>query len=289
MGKIVRAISGDGSVACCALDSTDIVKNIIEVHNSTPVVTAALGRLASACSMMGAMLKNQKDSLTLRINGGGPCGTIIAVSDWRGNVKCCVQNPRASVPIRNDGGLDVSACVGRDGFITVQKDMGLKEPYIGQVPLFSGNIAEDVTSYYSVSEQIPTVCALGIVWENQSPSTAGGFMVQIIPPFNRNSAAAVEENLKKMDSLNNLLLDGNTPEQTVAAVLSGLSCEILDTSDAIYHCGCSRRRTEEILLSLGAEEIRRLASEQSQTEVCCHFCNKKYVFSSEEMLNLLNA
>ncbi len=288
MGKIVRAISGDGSVACCALDSTDIVKNIMEIHNTTGVVTAALGRLASACAMMGAMLKNESDSLTLRINGGGPCGTLVAVSDWRGNVKCCAGNPGADVPLRNDGGLDVAGCVGRDGFITVQKDMGLKEPYIGQVPLYSGNIAEDVTAYYTVSEQIPTVCALGIVWENEKPSAAGGFMVQIIPPFNRNSAALVEDNLKKMDSLNNLLLDGKTPEQTAVAVLSGLSGEILDQWDAVYRCGCSREHTEEILLSLGSDEIKRLASEQAQTEVCCHFCNKKYVFTSDEMLKLIN-
>lgn len=288
MGKIVRALSEDGSVLCSALDSTDIVRELKKLHKTSPVVTAALGRMTTAGSIMGAMLKYEGDTLTLRVNGGGPCGTLTVVSDYRGNVKCCAGNAGVQLPPKADGGLDVAGCVGRDGSLTVVKDMGLKEPYVGQIPLVSGNIAEDITAYYTISEQIPTVCALGIVFDdNAEVKAAGGYMLQLVPPVLDSAVAVIEANLSKMDSITAMLESGRQPDEIALTALSGLGGDILDSWDAAYFCGCSRERTERILISMGREEIERLAREQEDTEVCCHFCNKKYVFSSDEMLELL--
>lgn len=288
MGKIVRALSEDGSILCSAIDTTDIVRDIQRLHGTSPVVTAALGRMCTAGSIMGALLKNEGDSLTLRINGGGPCGTLTVVSDYRGNVKCCAGNAQAQVPLRSDGGLDVPACVGVDGSLTVVKDMGLKEPYVGQIPLATGNIAEDITAYYSISEQIPTVCALGIVFDDDAAvKAAGGYMLQLVPPVLDSSVKVIEDNLQKMESITGMLEKGLKPEELAVAALEGLGGEILDQWDARYYCDCSRERTEQILISLGKEELQKLADEDKTTEVCCHFCNKKYEFSTDDICRLL--
>lgn len=288
MGRIVRALSEDGSVLCSAIDSTDIVREIERLHQSTPVVTAALGRMCTAGSIMGALLKNEGDTMTLRVNGGGPCGTLTVVADYRGNVKCCAGNARAQVPLRADGGLDVPACVGTDGSLTVVKDMGLKEPYVGQIPLVSGNIAEDITAYYSISEQIPTVCALGIVFnEDATIKAAGGYMLQLVPPVQDSAVKVIEDNLNKMESITGLLEKGLRPDELAVSALEGLGGEILDQWDAVYYCDCSRERTERILISLGREELQKLVDEGETTEVCCHFCNKKYEFSTAELAKLL--
>lgn len=288
MGKIVRTLSGDGSILCSAIDTTDIVRDIQRLHNTTPVVTAALGRMCTAGSIMGALLKNEGDSLTLRINGGGPCGTLTVVADYRGNVKCCAGNEQAVVPLREDGGLDVPGCVGKDGYLTVVKDMGLKEPYVGQIPLVSGNIAEDITAYYSISEQIPTVCALGIIFDDDATvKAAGGYMLQLVPPVQESSVVVIEDNLKKLESITGMLEKGLKPEELALNALEGLGADVLDQWDAKYYCDCSRERTESILLSLGRDELQKLADEGETTEVCCHFCNKKYEFSTEEIGMLL--
>ena len=288
MGKIVRALSEDGSILCSAIDTTDIVRDIQRLHGTSPVVTAALGRMCTAGSIMGALLKNEGDSLTLRINGGGPCGTLTVVSDYRGNVKCCAGNAQAQVPLRSDGGLDVPACVGVDGSLTVVKDMGLKEPYVGQIPLATGNIAEDITAYYSISEQIPTVCALGIVFDDDAAvKAAGGYMLQLVPPVLDSSVKVIEDNLQKMESITGMLEKGLKPEEVAVTALEGLGGEILDQWDARYYCDCSRERTEQILISLGKEELQKLADEDKTTEVCCHFCNKKYEFSTDDICRLL--
>lgn len=286
MGKIVRALSEDGSVLCSAIDSTDMVRELAQLHNASPVVTAALGRMTTAGSIMGAMLKYEGDTLTLRINGGGAAGTLTVVSDYRGNVKCCAGNPSAELPPRADGGLDVSGIVGRDGSLTVVKDMGLKEPYCGQIPLVSGNIAEDVTAYYTISEQIPTVCALGIIFDKGAIKAAGGFMVQLVPPVADIAVDCIEKNLKNMNSITEMLEKGLKPEKIALSALEGLGGEILDSWDAQYYCDCSRERTERVMISLGKSELERLAAEQQETEVCCHFCNKKYRFSAEELKKL---
>lgn len=283
MGKIVRALSADGGVLCSAIDSTDIVKELAALHGASQAVTAALGRLATAASIMGAMLKYEGDRLTLRINGGGACGTLTAVSDYRGNVKCSVIDPSADA-------ASVEELVGKEGSFTVIKDMGLKEPYCGQVPLISGNIAQEITAYYSISEQLPTVCNMGTLFdESGQVKAAMGYMVQVVPPVSDKSLQVLEENLSKMTAISAMLESGRDPADVAVEALSGLGGEILDSWEAVYHCDCSQSRTEEILCSLGKKEIARLIEEQEITEVCCHFCNKKYRFSADDLMRLLRS
>lgn len=281
MGKIIRALSEDGGMLCSAVDSTDMVREMASMHEMSAAVTAALGRVVTVASIMGGMLKYEGDRLTLRINGGGACGTLTAVADYRGNVKCCAGNPKADAP-------SVEELVGKDGSLTVIKDMGLKEPYVGQVPLVCGNIAQDVTAYYTESEQLPTVCNMGILFGEQGKVEAAvGYMVQIVPPISDKSLQILEENLAKMDKVSQMLEQRLAPEEIALKALSGLGGEILDSWEARYFCDCSRERTQGILMALGRTEIERLAAEQEETEVCCHFCNKKYRFSADELLKML--
>lgn len=288
MGRIIRALSEDGGVLCCAVNSTDAVREAARVHGASPTAAAALGRLTTAGMMMGSMLKYEGDTLTLRISGGGPCGTLTAVADYRGNVKCCAGNAAADVPKRPDGRLDVAGLIGTDGTLTIIKDMGLKEPYCGQIPLSTGNIADEITAYYAVSEQIPTVVSLGIIFgENAEIQAAGGFMVQVVPPVSDKAVRVLELNLRNMDGINSMLEQDLKPEEIALKALEGLGGDVLDKWDAGYFCDCSRERTRGVLMSLGKEEIERLAGEQEETEVCCHFCNKKYRFSAGELLKML--
>lgn len=281
MGKIVRALSGDGSVLCSAIDSTDTVRELARLHEPSQAVAAALGRVVTAASIMGAMLKYEGDRLTLRINGGGSCGTLTAVSDYRGNVKCTVGNAKADAQ-------SVEELVGHDGQLTVIKDMGLKEPYVGQIPMISGNIAQEITSYYSISEQLPTVCNMGTLFDdNGEVKSAMGYMVQVVPPVSEKSLQALEVNLAKMAGISEMLKTGITPEKAALDALSGLGGDILDSWEAVYHCDCSRERTEGILRSLGKKELAGLVEEQDGAEVCCHFCNKKYKFTGDELLKLM--
>ena len=281
MGKIVRALSEDGSMLCSAVDSTDMVREMARMHDLSQAVTAALGRVVTAAAIMGAMLKYEGDRLTLRINGGGPCGTLTAVADYRGNVKCCAGNPKADAE-------SVEELVGHDGSLTVIKDMGLKEPYCGQIPLVSGNIAQDITAYYSNSEQLPTVFNMGILFDECGGIKAAvGYMVQIVPPVSEKSLQVLEDNLAKMDKISDMLKQRFEPEHIALAALAGLGGEVLDSWDAQYFCDCSRERTKGILMSLGKSELKKLAEEQEITEVCCHFCNKKYKFSTEDLLKML--
>lgn len=283
MGKIVRALSADGSVLCSAIDSTDIVRELAHLHETSRAATAALGRLATAASIMGGMLKYEGDRLTVRINGGGACGTLTAVADYRGNVKCSVIDPKADA-------VSVEELVGKDGSLTVIKDMGMKEPYCGQVPLISGNIAQEITAYYSISEQLPTVCNMGTVFDDDgSVKVAMGYMVQVVPPVSEKALQVLEDNLAKMSGISAMAERGFDPGQVALEALSGLGGDVLDSWDAVYHCDCSRERTEEILCSLGKKELAKLVEEQELTEVCCHFCNKKYTFTSEDIMRLLKS
>lgn len=287
MGKIVRALSADGSVLCSAINSTDIVNEIFRIHQTTPVATAALGRLATAGCIMGAMLKGEDDSLTLRVNGGGPAGTMVVAADYRGNVRCYTEHPEVDLPLKPNGKLDVSGYVGRDGFLGVVKDLGLKEPYATQVPIVSGEIAEDITSYYAVSEQIPTVCALGVLVDRDwTVKAAGGYIIQLVPPINEKAIDIIEKNIADMQSVTQMMEAGLTSEQIALKGLEGLDGEVLDSWDVSYKCKCSRERTEEMLISLGRDELNKLAAEDEKTEVCCHFCDKKYYFTRDEILKL---
>lgn len=287
MGKIVRALSADGSVLCSAINSTDIVNEIFRIHQTTPVATAALGRLATAGCIMGAMLKGEDDSLTIRINGNGPAGTMVVAADYMGNVRCYTENPQVDLPLKPNGKLDVSGYVGKDGFLGVVKDLGLKEPYATQIPIVSGEIAEDITSYYAISEQIPTVCALGVLVDRDwTVKSAGGYIIQLVPPVNEKAIDIIEKNIAQMQSVTQLIESGLTSEQIALKGLEGLGGEVLDSWEVSYKCRCSRERTEEMLISLGKDELEKLAAEDEKTEVCCHFCDKKYYFTRDEILKL---
>ena len=288
MAKIVRALSADGSALCSAIDSTDIANEIFRIHGTSPVATAALGRLASAGAIMGAMMKAETDRLTLRVNGGGPAGNIVVAADYMGNVKCYADNMTADLPLKPNGKLDVAGYVGTEGFLGVIKDLGLKEPYATQVPLVSGEIAEDITGYYATSEQIPTVCALGVLVDRDlTVKHAGGFLIQLVPPINEKAIDVIERNIGVMQSVTELMEKGLSPEEIALMGLEGLGGEVLDSWECGYHCGCSRERTAQILVSLGEKELSALAQEQEDTEVCCHFCNKKYRFTPDEIRVLL--
>lgn len=287
MGRIVRSISKDASVVCSAIDACDIVNEIEKIHNSSAVVTAALGRLAMGASLMGFGLKGKDDTITLRINGGGECGNLIAVSDSFGNVKAYVQNPIVEIPLNSKGKLDVGGAVGRDGVLSVVKDLGLKEPYVGQVPIVSGEIAEDITSYFATSEQIPTVCALGVlVNPDLTVKKAGGFLLQILPFAPEEAVDVIEKNINSMSSVTQMLESGKTAEEISLMALEGLEPNVLDDFEVNYRCDCSRERVEKALISLGKKELSELSKDEN-TNVKCHFCTKEYNFSSEDIKNLI--
>lgn len=287
MGRIVRAIAKDASVVCSAVDGKDIVTRIEEIHGTSAVVTAALGRLALGTSLLGFGLKGQDDSVTVRFDGGGPTGMLICVADSYGNVKADVMNPVVELPPNELGKLDVRGAVGTDGTISVIKDMGLKEPYCGQVPIVSGEIAEDITSYLAVSEQVPSVCALGVlVNADLSVKNAGGFLIQVLPFASDEIITQIEKNIQSMQSVTKLMEEGLSCEDIALMALEGLEPNVLDDFEVNYRCDCSRERTEKVLVSLGREQLTEIAADGG-TEVCCNFCGKKYKFTEQELNELM--
>lgn len=287
MAKIVRTISKDASVVASAIDALDMVSEIERIHKPSAVVTAALGRLSIAASLIGNGLKGENDSVTIRMNGGGATGILIAVADSRGNVKSYVGNPIVELPLNKYGKLDVSGAVGKDGTLSVVKDLGLKEPYVGQVPIVSGEIAEDIASYFAVSEQIPTVCGLGVlVNPDLTVRAAGGYLIQLLPFADESCIDVLEANVNKLPPVTAMLDSGMSAEDIAKSVLDGLEPEVMDSFDVSYKCDCSKERVERALVSLGREELVKMAEEQDTTEVCCHFCDRKYVFSKDEIVGL---
>lgn len=289
MDKLVRCISTDGTLVIMAAETTDMVEKSQQIHKTSAVTSAALGRLLTASSLMGSMLKGETESITLRINGGGPSGTVMAVSDSFGNARGYVQNPVVEIPLNQKGKLDVAGAVGTDGSLTVIKDLNLKEPYVGQIPLVSGEIAEDITSYYAISEQIPSVCALGVlVNPDLSIKAAGGFIIQLLPTALDDTIDAVERCISGIPSVTSMLCDGLTPEDICKKVLRKFDLDVLDTSNPKYKCNCSRERVEAALISTGVQSLEELSAEEN-TEVCCQFCDKKYNFSGDEIKRLLQS
>lgn len=287
MDKLVRCISNDGTLVIMAADTTQMVETAQKIHKPSAVVTAALGRLLTAASLMGSMLKGKDDSITLRINGGGEAGTVLAVSDSDGNTRGYAANPIVEIPLNSKGKLDVATAVGKDGSLTVIKDLGLKEPYVGQVPIVSGEIAEDITSYYAVSEQIPSVCALGVlVNPDLSVKNAGGFIIQLLPTASDDTIDKVEEDIKDIPPVTAMLSDGLTPEEICRKVLPNFELEVLDESAPEYKCNCSRERVVRALISTGVDELNELAKDEN-TEVKCQFCTKAYNFSSEDIKEII--
>ena len=271
-----------------AVDTTDIVNRAEQIHKTSAVVTAALGRLLTAGSMMGNMLKGKDDSITLRVNGDGPTGSLIVVSDFNGDVRGYVQNPVVELPLNAKGKLDVGGAVGKNGLLYVLKDLGLKEPFSGSVPLVSGEIAEDITSYYALSEQIPTVCALGVlVNPDLSVKAAGGYIIQLLPAASDATIDKLEKSIMEMKSVTTMLSSGMTPEEIIKTALKEFEVEVLYTQDIEYKCNCSKERVSTALISLGKEELAELAEEKGETEISCHFCDKVYKFTSAELKKLL--
>lgn len=284
MGNIVRYITKDGSAYVIAIDSTEMVREAERIHKPSAVVTAALGRLITAASMMGVMLKGEEDSITLRLSGNGPAGSFIAVADSGGNARGYVQNKIVEIPLNDKGKLDVRGAVGTDGYLYVIKDIGLKEPFSGATQIVSGEIAEDITNYFAVSEQTPTVCALGVlVNPDLSVKCAGGFIIQLLPACPYETISAIERSLKDIPSVTEMLSSGMTADDVAKRALKELDTDKLDETTASYKCSCSRERVEAALLSTGAQALEEMAQSGEDTRVECHFCDKVYTFTPQEI------
>ena len=284
---LMRALTQDGSAMIVAADSTQIVQTAHEIHGLSKTMTAALGRALTAASMMGSLLKEEKQSVTLRFCGDGPAGTICCVGDWRGNVRGYADHPEAELPPNAKGKLDVGGAVGR-GQMHVLRDLGLDMPYVGVASIVSGEIAEDVTNYFASSEQTPSVCALGVlVHPDFNCRAAGGFLVQLLPYADPAVVETIEANIGKIDSVSRMVDSGMTPQDIIDTVFAGLAYDVLDTAEIDYVCPCSRERYARALLSLGKEELQRLVNEDEPVETLCSFCGKKYVFGLDEVRAML--
>ena len=286
--QLIRAISQDGLIKVSAVSTRDLTERARQIHKTLPAATAALGRLLAAASMMGSALKEEAASLTLQIKGGGPLGTLLAVSDPEGNVRGPVEHPAVDLPLREDGKLDVGAAVGNRGTLTVIRDLNMKEPYVGSVGLLWGEIAEDVALYFVESEQIPTACGLGVLVDrDQSVLSAGGYLVQLLPGAEEETAERLEAALRSARPVTELLKADPDPEALLRAALPGLALEVLEKRPIAYRCDCSRERMERALVSLGREELRSMIDEQGGAELTCRFCDNVQHFSRAELEALL--
>lgn len=286
--QLVRAISKDGFVKAVAVSTRGLTERARQIHKTTPVATAALGRALAACSMMGNALKGEGASVTLQIKGGGPLGTVLAVSDNEGNVRGTVDHPETDLPLREDGKLDVGAAVGAEGTLTVIRDLHMKEPYVGSVALLGGEIAEDLAAYFVESEQIPTACGLGVLVDrDQSVLAAGGYLIQLMPGAGEDVITKVEGGVLAAGSVTGLLQADSDPESLLRRVMPDFELEILETTPIEYRCYCSRERMEKALISLGPEEMRSLIDDQGEAELTCRFCDSVQHFSREELEALL--
>jgi len=287
MASYISAMAKSGDVICYVIDSTDIVARAEQIHKTSSAVTAALGRLLTAASLMGARLKSDKESVNLQLKGNGPAGSFLAIGESSGNVRGYVQNPVVELPLNQNGKLDVAGVVGREGFLYVVRDLGYGEPYIGSTPIVSGEIAEDITHYYATSEQTPTVCSLGVLVNTDlTVINAGGFIVQLLPDASDDVIDIIEANTNAMPPITQLLSEGKSPEDIADMLLAGFEYDILERRTTEYRCDCSPERVIRILSSIDAEDLEQMAREQPVTEVTCHFCPKVYRFTPDELRNL---
>ena len=286
--RIVRAISTDGMVQAAAICSRDLTERARQIHKTLPVATAALGRALAAASMMGNALKSDGASLTLQFKGGGPLGTVLAVSDNEGCVRGYVTNPHTDLPLRPDGKLDVGGAVGHEGTLTVIKDLHMKEPYVGTIDLLGGEIAEDVAGYFVESEQIPTACALGVLVDrDQSVKSAGGYLIQLMPGAREDTIAKVEGGVMAAGPVSAILEQNDDPEALLRTVMSDFDLKILETCPVSYKCYCSRQRVERALISLGKSELEQMLAEQGGCQLTCQFCDAVYDFSADDLRALI--
>ena len=289
MDKIIRATAGDGFIKMAVITARDMVQRAREIHSCSPTASAALGRTLCAASLMGEMMKEEKATLTIRINGGGPIGSVVAVSDSGGNVRGYVGDPSVDLPLRSDGKLNVGAAVGRDGMLTVSRDIGLKEPYIGSTELVSGEIAEDVTAYLLESEQVPSACALGVLVDTDlSIKAAGGFIVQLMPGADEALIGRLEENIFMMDQLTTIL-DEDGPTAIFDQVLKDFEYHIVGETPVAYRCYCSLDRVEEALRCIDDAQLAEMIDEGKDITVSCQFCDQVYRFSPAQLQALAAA
>ncbi len=285
---VIRATGGNGQVRAFVANTTNMVEDARRLHETSKVATAALGRTLTATSIMGLMMKNKGDKVSVIIKGGGPLGTILTTANAQGIVKGYVQNPQVEVVDYANGKLNVAAAVGTEGVVKVIKDLGLREPYNGAYPLVSGEIAEDFTHYFALSEQTPSIVALGVLTTEHKVELAGGLIVQLMPDATDETIDLLERNVAKLDSITNMMKDGKTPEDMLNIVLEGLSPRILDNNEVRFECECSKEKVKEALVSIGKHALQEIVEEDKQAEVGCQFCNTNYNYTEEELLELLN-
>ena len=290
--EIVRAITGDGFVKAVAVTGRDAVERARQIHTMLPMATAALGRALMGASMMGDMLKTEKGSVTLQIKGEGPLGTVLAVSDNEGNVRGYVRNPHVDIIEKEEGKLDVGYAIGGEhveaGTLTVIKDVGMRDPYVGTIGLWSGEIADDLAMYFVESEQIPTACALGVlVGTDQSVTSAGGYIIQLLPGASEEIITKIEQGVQRVGSVSRALEGGMDAEALIRAVLSDFEVQVLEKRPIEYRCYCSRERVTSALISMGREELSSLLEEQGQAELTCQFCDAVYHYTKEDLEQLL--
>ena len=285
MDKIIRCITSDGAVMASAIDASDIVFTAKKLHDLSRVSTAALGRLLCATSMMGNMLKQKDAFINLRVLGDGEMGAVVAVGDSRGNVRGYVENPQVKTEYYNNGKINVAKAVGKSGMLSVMRDYGTGDPYIGQVELVSGEIAEDITNYFATSEQIPTVCALGVLVDKEDGEVllAGGLLIQLLPGAFEDTIEKLEKNIAKLEPVTTMLAKGMSILDICKTALDGFELEVLDENPVNYVCGCSREKLESYFMTMSDNDIRSMADEKGEAEAVCQFCNKKYVFTKDDL------
>ncbi len=288
MDYIARAVSADGFIRIFACRTTDLVAEAARIHNLSATSAAALGRTLTAAAMMGAMIKDNGTSVTIKIDGGGPIGQILAVTDNSSMVRGYVDNPHADVQSRADGHLDVAGVVGTDGFLTVTRDYGLKEPYSSSVPLATGEIGDDFTAYFAASEQTPSAVGLGVLVDKDlSVKCAGGFIVQLMPGATEEHIADIEKAMRNFTSVTEALSEGKTPEQIAESLVTDQTLFFYENIKTAYFCPCSKERMARALISLGKKELETIIKEDHKAELSCRFCNNRYTFSEEELKKML--
>lgn len=286
MSRVIRAITRDGSARALIADTRDTVNEAIKIHGTEPTASAALGRVLTACSMMGTLLGEEEDMLTVRFKGDGEGGSVVASSDWKGNVRGFIQNPACDLPLRPDGKLNVGCCIGK-GLMYVLRDTGGEEPYVGIANIVSGEIAEDIASYYANSEQVPTVCALGVLVDrDRTCAYSGGALIQLLPFADPAVTEQLEKNASSAPPITKMLAE-KTLEEILAVYLEGIEYDVFDEIQNGYECNCSRERTDRALISLGKKELTDIYESDEQTEMTCQFCGRKYTYTKDEILKLI--
>lgn len=288
---IASAVTFDGQIRAYSAITTSVVKKAFHIHDTYPVATAAFGRVLTGSALMGAMLKGEKDILTIQVKGDGPLGGIVATANSNVDVKGYIQNPHVDLPLREDDGkLDVGGAVGKNGFINVVKDLGLKEPYTGNINLVSGEIAEDLTMYFAKSEQTPSVVALGVLVDSASiVKAAGGYIIQLMPNADNDTITKVEQSIASIPSPTQMISDGLNCEDILGQVLHGFPLKFIGRKDVSYRCDCNRDKVEKALISIGKKDIMEIIEQDGKAELTCHFCNEKYNYSLEDLQKILNS